>query len=247
MLPERTILTIDFGNTAMKAAVFEGERLVQSVVGTGSTHEAVDALQTFHSVEGICYCCVGADRENLLEHLRHTGLPMVALGPETPLPIEVCYGSRATLGADRLAAAVGVAGEEEAVLVVDAGTAVTCDLVADRRFLGGNISPGLKLRFHSLHEFTSRLPLVSPDGELPVFGHDTQTAIRAGVMNGLVWELAGAFETARSEYKNIKMVITGGDAAILAPLLAEHGIEAVADSETVGRGLVRIFNYNNDL
>ena len=140
-----------------------------------------------------------------------------------------------------------MAGEEEAVLVVDAGTAVTCDLVADRRFLGGNISPGLKLRFHSLHEFTSRLPLVSPDGELPVFGHDTQTAIRAGVMNGLVWELAGAFETARSEYKNIKMVITGGDAAILAPLLAEHGIEAVADSETVGRGLVRIFNYNNDL
>lgn len=246
MLSERTILTIDFGNTAMKAAVFEGERLVQSVVGTGSTHEAVDALLTFHSVEGICYCCVGADRENLLEHLRDTGLPMVELGPETQLPIEVRYGSRATLGADRLAAAVGVAGEG-AVLVVDAGTAVTCDLVADRRFLGGNISPGLKLRFHSLHEFTSRLPLVSPDGELPVFGHDTQTAIRAGVMNGLVWELSGAFEAARREYKNIKMVITGGDAAILAPLLADHGVEVVADSGTVGRGLVRIFNYNNDL
>jgi len=240
-------MTIDIGNTAIKVAVFEGERLLHSVVGIGNAPDAIDALVMFHSVDGVCYCCVGSDSPGVADHLRATGLPLLSLGPDTRLPIEVCYGSRTTLGADRVAAAVGVAAPGENVLVVDAGTAVTCDLVADCRFLGGNISPGLKLRFHSLHDFTSRLPLVFPEGELPSFGYDTTTAIRAGVMNGLVSELTGALEMACQKYDDVKMVLTGGDAAILYPLLAERGVVVVRDSEAVGRGLVRIFNYNNDL
>lgn len=240
----RTIMTVDIGNTAMKCAVFEGERLVRSVVCTEGGSDALFTLLGAGSVDGVSYCCVGEDCAGVAECLRRCGLPFMALGPETRLPVEVCYDSRRTLGVDRVAAAVGVAEPGETRLVVDAGTAVTVDFVSDMRFLGGNISPGLRLRFRSLHEFTSRLPLVSPEGDLPLFGRNTQTAIRAGVVRGLVSELADIFAAARFNYENIKMVLTGGDAAILFPLLVARGIDVVADSEAVGRGLVRIFNYN---
>ena len=198
----------------------------------------MDAVLAYNSVDGICYCCVGHEDPDLSVYLAATGLPFVRLDADTPVPIAVEYDSRATLGVDRLAAAVGVS-VERAALVVDAGTAVTSDLVVARRFIGGNISPGLRLRFRSLNAFTSRLPLVGPEGELPLFGHDTVTAIRSGVVRGLVGELVSVYD--------IKMILTGGDASVLYPLLEEAGVDVVADPEIVGRGLVRIFNYNDKI
>lgn len=246
MTEKRSILTVDIGNTAVKAAVFEGERLVASVVGRTGAAEALDALLMYNTVDGLCFCSVGRENPELGRRLENAGVPVLRLTSDTPVPIGVEYGSRATLGSDRLAAAAGVAGDTP-VLVVDAGTAVTIDLVADNTFLGGNISPGLRLRFRSLNAFTSRLPLVGPEGELPEFGSDTVTAIRSGVMRGLAGELVAAYMTAQSRFGNIKMVLTGGDAAILQPMLAERGIDVESDPEAVGRGLVRIFNYNIEL
>ena len=155
------------------------------------------------------------------------------------------YDSRNTLGADRVAAAAG-AQTAMPTLVVDAGTAVTEDLVAEGRFLGGNISPGLSLRFRALNGYTSRLPLVGPDGELPDFGHDTVTAIRAGVLNGLLAEIRGVRDMAARRFGNVKILLTGGDAGILSGLLADEGIKVEVDLALVGRGLVRIFNYNDN-
>lgn len=242
----KTILTVDIGNTATKATVFEGERVIQSVVGNVRAAEAVDTLLTYNSVEGICVCCVGREDESLEERLAQEEVPVLRLTPETPLPIQVDYASRATLGADRVAAAVGVA-DKGSVLLVDAGTAVTLDLVEGGAFRGGNISPGLRLRFHSLHDFTSRLPLVGAQGDLPPFGYDTETAIRAGVMRGLVYEIAGTWRRAAEKYDDLKLILTGGDAAVLLPLLRDAGIGVETDPDAVGRGLVRIFNYAEGL
>ncbi|MDE7181247.1 MAG: type III pantothenate kinase [Muribaculaceae bacterium] len=252
MSEPRTILTVDIGNTALKVCVFEGDHLIQSSVGIipdmAGVLEAVGAMLTFNSADGAAICSVGADPAPLVELLAgEYELPVVALNPETPLPVEVRYGTRTTLGADRVAAAVGVSSPDCPVLVVDAGTAVTADLVAGECFLGGNISPGLKLRFRSLADYTSRLPLVTPDGATPDFGHDTVTAIRSGVVRGLVAEIACDVERARKISDNLKIVLTGGDASFLAPLLREHNVEADIDNEAVGRGLVRIFNYNYPL
>lgn len=242
----RTVMTIDIGNTAMKVGVYEGDRLLQSVVGLGADPAVIDAMLTFNTVDGAAYCCVGRDEGDIARRLREDhSLKVVELNADTPLPIGVDYGSRSTLGADRVAAAVGASDSGRPVLVVDAGTAVTIDLVAGDRFRGGNISPGLKLRFRSLNAFTSRLPLVDPDGELPVFGHDTVTAIRSGVVRGLIGELAEAYRAARADYDDLKMILTGGDAGILQPLLEARGVHVTVDPEVVGRGLVRIFNYNN--
>lgn len=242
----RTIMTIDIGNTAMKVAVFRGETLIQSVAGLGTSEEMVRTMLTLNSVDGISYCCVGNDTFEIGDKLEEENVvPVVRLLPDTPLPIEIVEYDRSSLGADRVAAAVGAIGERPA-LVIDAGTAVTADLVADGKFLGGNISPGLKLRFRSLNSFTSRLPLVRPEGELGPWGHDTTSAIRAGVVMGLVAELMDTWHRAQTKYKDILMILTGGDADFLAPLLMERGVDLKIDHETVGRGLVRIFNHNND-
>ena len=101
------------------------------------------------------------------------------LSHETPLPIGVEYATPSTLGLDRIAAAAGASLVAEEALVVDAGTAVTLDIVSAIVSSEG-ISPRMRLRFRSLNRFTSRLPLVSATGDIPTFGYDTETAIRAG-------------------------------------------------------------------
>ena len=240
-----TLLTIDIGNTMTKLSVFEDERAVYCVAGKGLGIEAVEALLTYHTVDGIAYCCVGEDGGSLPGKLREIGLPMVALGAETPLPLEINYSSRASLGTDRVAAAVGAVDGSQSALVVDAGTAVTADIVSRGCFMGGNISPGLALRFRSLHAYTSRLPMVEAAGELTSFGRSTETAIRDGVVNGLVWELQGAYRAARNMVPEIdRLVLCGGDSDFLAPMLADLEIPVMTDHDAVGRGLVRIFNYN---
>lgn len=240
----RTILTIDVGNTSTKLGVFEGERLVQSVAGTGLGAEALEALLDYYTPDGFAYCCVGADTGGLRECAEATGLPFVAIEAATSVPLEIEYGSPATLGSDRIAAAAGSVGEGGSAFVVDVGTAVTADLIVGGRFIGGNISPGLGLRFRSLAEHTSRLPLVGAEGELPEFGTDTDTAIRSGIVRGLIAELKNDFETAKKYDSNIRMVLTGGDAAIIAPLLESCAVAAEVVPDAVGIGMVRIFNFN---
>lgn len=244
MHPDK-ILTVDIGNTATKCSVFEGERLVQSVVMTGSSVEGVEMLMLLHHVEGASYSCVGEDKGGILEYLKkESGIPVLELTHTTPLPIEICYDTPQTLGLDRIAGAVGVS-DGRASLLVDAGTAVTIDLVAGGSFKGGNISPGLRLRKEALHGFTSHLPLVRLDGELPVLGHDTDTAIRSGVVRGLQYEIEGALRYASTQYPDIKLILTGGDAQMMARVLRESGVECELLPSAVGLGLVRIFHYNN--
>ena len=57
------------------------------------------------------------------------------------------------------------------ILVIDAGTCITYEFIdAAGRYHGGNISPGVQMRFRALHEFTGRLPLVLRGGTAPAVG-----------------------------------------------------------------------------
>ncbi len=147
------------------------------------------------------------------------------LDATTPIPILNRYATPATLGADRLAAAVGayyaarrIHGTAHVpVLIIDSGTAITYDFVtAGGEFLGGNISPGIHTRFRALHEFTSQLPLIAPpDRPLPPhtlsLGNSTQTAIASGVMEGVRLEIEGYIRHFVLKYPNVLIFLTGGD------------------------------------
>ncbi len=132
----------------------------------------------------------------------------------TPVPITNLYESPTTLGLDRLAAAIGGSsifpGKE--LLVIDAGTAITYDLIDNNNcFLGGNISPGLKMRFRALHHFTKKLPEMAPADIWPGYGKTTDEAIRAGVQQGMIFEIDGMIEHIRKDWPHCTVILTGGD------------------------------------
>lgn len=138
----------------------------------------------------------------------------IELDHRTELPIENLYETPETLGKDRLAAAVG-ANElfpDQNILIIDAGTAITYDLVSEKnQFVGGNISPGLQMRFKALNHFTGKLPLVSYSDEFQPIGKNTTDAIRAGVQNGILFEIDQTIDLFNRNYQNLQIVMTGGD------------------------------------
>ena len=150
----------------------------------------------------------------ILKYLSENFDLFIELDHQTELPIENLYETPETLGKDRLAAAVG-ANElfpDQNLLIIDAGTAITYDLVSEKnQFVGGNISPGLQMRFKALNHFTGKLPLVSYSDEFQSIGKNTTDAIRAGVQNGILYEIAQTIELFNKNYQNLQIVMTGGD------------------------------------
>ena len=147
-------------------------------------------------------------------------------------------------GGGGLAAAVGAAERFPGrnVLVVDFGTALTIDLVtADGTFRGGFISPGVRSRFRSLHDYTAKLPLCAPTEEMLPLGVTTETAVMQGVMQGVAYEIGGHMERMGAEYGDLCTIFTGGDAKYFAKRIKNT---IFADCNLVFRGLNRILEYN---
>ncbi|MBD5309543.1 MAG: type III pantothenate kinase [Bacteroides sp.] len=240
-----SILTIDQGNSSAKAVVWSGGVPVDSIRMSQPAIEELLPLLERYDIRGCAFCSVAHNDAKFLETLRRlVDGRLVVLTPTLPLPIGISYASRRTLGSDRVAAAIGAVSlfPGEALLVVDAGTAVTLDFVsADGVFLGGNIAPGMSLRFESLRQATSRLPLVEAEGPLPEFGEDTLTAIRCGVVRGMTAEIADAYSLAAERFGCRRVVMAGADAPMLAPMLEKRGISVATDPYLVGRGLEKIY------
>ena len=243
-----TVLTIDNGNSTTKAAIWEDNILKESYVMEMPDVEELSRIIETLKPEACILSSVGKMDSRALETLRmFFDGRLVVLTASVPLPLKIKYDSKATLGSDRIAAAAGALSlySHEGVLVADCGTAITLDVInSTGHFLGGNISPGLSLRFKSLHDSTSCLPLVNEVGPLPTFGTDTLSAIRSGVVEGVLSEIEGAYMRASSAYGVTRMVITGGDAPFLTPLLRQNGLDPVQCPQLVQQGLLYILDYN---
>ena len=138
----------------------------------------------------------------------------------TPVPIINKYDTPQTLGQDRLAAAVGAKSlcPDENLLIIDAGSAITYDFVTDKgEYIGGNIAPGLKMRFTMLQRMTKKLPLVDAEENelIPLFGTNTRDAIAAGVIRGVAYEVKGYMRTLKEKTPHFKTFVTGGHAAYI--------------------------------
>lgn len=208
-------LIIDIGNSRTKIALFNEHDLMFNVSMDRLTPEHVKMLKDEHpQIKNVILSTVRpADRE--LNRILSTEFDrFIELDHLTALPIENLYQTPDTLGKDRLAAAVG-ANElfpDKNLLVIDAGTAITYDLVSDKnQFMGGNISPGLEMRFKALNHFTGKLPLVSYNDDFVPVGRNTDEAIRAGVQNGILYEMAQNIEYFNRNYQNLHIIMTGGD------------------------------------
>lgn len=183
--------------------------------------------------------------EQLVQFLRENFEQFIELDHTTRLPIANLYETPETLGKDRLAAAIG-ANElfpDQNILVIDAGTAITYDLVsANNQYLGGNISPGLQMRFKALNEFTGKLPLVESSNYYSEIGKNTTEAIRAGVQNGILFEIERTIELFANNYPDLRVILTGGDSVFIDQLLNE---DVLVHLNLTLIGLNRILEFNS--
>lgn len=240
-------LIIDTGNTFHKIAVISTDNnILEERVVTELTEEIVDELCCRFAPSKAIVSSTRGDSERTAEMLRVRVQYVLCFERTTPVPIAVEY-DKAMLGTDRIAAAVGAVemyGADKQMVIIDAGTAITIDFVSNGVFLGGNISPGVDMRFEALNEKTAVLPLCSPavlEGDELMVGKTTTDAIKFGVMQSVFYEVKGYIEAFCKKKSENLIIFIGGD--------AEYFVNQIKSAIFAGRnvmysGLNRILEYN---
>lgn len=240
-------LTLDIGNTCAKMVAFDGDKPVDELHMNHDDWEKLKDFCAHHRFERGIYSTVIGLSPEMESIIKNLGFPMMQLIPGvTKVPVSIKYATPTTLGADRLAAAVGAYRKNlgHDVLVIDIGTCITYDLVtANGEYLGGNISPGPTIRLKALHEHTDKLPFVERKGDTPDVGYSTETAIRSGVMRGIEYEIEGYISDFLLKYPSLYVYLTGG---VRLNLHISEKNRTFADSFIVPEGLNYILQYNED-
>ncbi|MBN1119267.1 MAG: type III pantothenate kinase [Bacteroidales bacterium] len=237
-------LIIDIGNTLCKLAIFEGPDEIFSESINGNLTDRITALkQVYKNLDYSILSATGKVDPGLPEFLSRNFHTSILFDHQTPLPIIIDYNTPETLGLDRMAGAAGANGlfPDKNVLIIDAGSAITIDMkTKENKFIGGNISPGMSMRFRALHDYTHRLPLVKP-GKNSLIGKTTDEAIKNGVINGIAFEVEQYFENLNAIYEDLTIILTGGDAEFFENRLKKT---IFVVQNLVRQGLNIILNYN---
>ncbi|MDR2910217.1 MAG: type III pantothenate kinase [Bacteroidales bacterium] len=240
-------LVVDIGNSRTKFSLFSKGKVIITVPVSELLPEHIILLKNEHPLlNKAILSSVREYPDSLKETLQNNFDTFLELNHQTLLPVENMYLSKETLGNDRIAAAVGANNlyRNTNLLVIDAGTALTYDFVNDKnQYLGGNIAPGLEMRFKSLHYFTGKLPLVEAQSQNKLYGSTTEEAILAGVQNGFIYEVDKTIEMFNVFYGNLKVIITGGNANFFDKELKKPFF---VHSNLVAQGLNSILEYNEN-
>jgi type III pantothenate kinase len=169
--------------------------------------------------------------------------PQFTLSPRTPLPLMLDYDTPETLGLDRICNACAMLhlSKTPISISIDIGTCIKFDVLEGKKYIGGSISPGIELRYRSLHEFTGKLPLVSERSSTHLTGKSTVQSIQSGVINGIQSELNGFIDAYQERYPALTFFISGGD-AVHFDFEGKSGIFATENLTMLG--MYTIYNFN---
>ena len=241
-------LSIDIGNTRTKFSVCNrGEVLITVPVDTIEVRHIKLLQEEYPDLRKAILTAVKSYPEELKNHLANSFDQFIELDENTRLPIENSDQTKKTLCKDRLAAVVCAFDQYPGrnLLVIDAGTSITYDLITDKgKYLGGNISPGIDMRFKALNHFTGKLPKLGQKEINKLFGTTTEEAVLAGVQHGVVFEVDRAIDTFKEFYNNLKVIITGGDAVFFDKKLKNSFF---VHFNLIALGLNRILEYNGEI
>lgn len=235
-------LIVDIGNTRAKFVVFDAGTPIAQREAPNDTLEGLADYARRFPIERTIVSSVAKATEESEAEIAKLSCKVVRLDSATPLPVDITFPP--AMGADRIAAIVYAMYSHPAtpLLVVDAGTCITYEMIDSHgRYVGGNISPGVRLRFQAMHDHTALLPLVDSQGDTPLAGYDTDTAMRSGVMLGVKHEIEGYIRTLLGQAPDLQVYITGGDHIELDNAFTNiiH-----ADKYLVPRGLNCILDHN---
>lgn len=211
-------LCIDQGNSRTKVALMTDEgKMIKDFIYRQFSSADVERLFELYDISDSIISSVVNIEAAVVNALNRHSQHFVLFDHNTPVPIINRYETPQTLGQDRLAAAVGAKSlcPNENLLIIDVGSAITYDFVTEQgEYLGGNIAPGLKMRFTMLHRMTKKLPQVDADENelIPLFGKNTRDAIAAGVVRGVAYEVKGYMRTLQEKTPHFRTFLTGGHA-----------------------------------
>ena len=237
-------LIIDLGNTNKKLAVFKNGRLIRLKQYPFFNLEIInDFINKYPGINRCIIASVITYPQTVSDFLRRR-FQFLEFSEITPIPILNKYRSKATLGKDRLAAAVAAANQfpGKNILVVCAGTCITYDFInSGKEYLGGAISPGIQMRLQSLHTFTGKLPLISLKNNDRLIGNTTERSILSGVLHGTIAEIEGITAHYREQFPGLVIILSGGDLKYFNKRLK---INIFAYPNIVIHGLYQILDFN---
>src|SRR6476660_5880732 len=184
-------LCLDFGNTRCKAAVFTNAEFTDEVVlAAPAEQELLPVLDKYKPSRSILSSVINHDPA--IEPLLAKNTKYHRLSSASTLPFTAPVGRPETIGTDRLALSAAAVhfypGKNN--LVIALGSCITYNFINQyHQFLGGAISPGMEMRFKSMHEYTAKLPLAPKDWNFPVIAYDTKTNLQSGVLAGICFEI----------------------------------------------------------
>lgn len=233
--------SIDIGNSRIKVGIFNDGTLVKSEI------VEEDNLVTYLGSKPVTELIVSsvAGKGDLIHELHKGFKRVLEFSNSTPIPMESLYATPETLGKDRLAAAVGALQHFNGpLLVVDAGSCITCDLInEDNKYVGGTISPGLAMRLRAMHTFTENLPLLEPEYPDDNIPDSTTNAMLSGAIIGAKHEIFGFINQYIEIYPELHVIICGGDAKYFDK---KNELNTFVLPNLVMEGLDAILRYNGE-
>ena len=214
---EQLNLVIDIGNTLLKAAIFKNNLLIVSIELKDNFELNIESILDKYPITHSIVSNVSNFNEGL-NYLLSIKTKQILFNESVNIPFTNSYSTISTLGKDRIALVSAASKEfsKENVLIIDLGSCITYDFKNSKNYyLGGSISPGIHMRYKSLNDYTANLPLLNFKNITNFVGKSTEESIHSGVVNGVVQEVNGTISQYKDEFKEIKIILTGGDSKFL--------------------------------
>ena len=239
-------LVVDIGNNFFKLGIFQNSNLIFSF---SEKNGAIDVeiekiISKYSEITSALISNVSSIKIN--DILYRFNINIYELDSTFIFPFKLNYQTTGTLGNDRLAlaAAATILFPNSNNLVIDAGTCITVDFIDNNNhFMGGSISPGVKMRYDSLNHYTANLPLLKNENNFDYPGNSTNASIHAGIIGGVSNEINGFIKQINSKNEKVNVILTGGDAKILSKTLK---ITIFANQNFILEGLNCILNLNKN-
>ena len=247
------LLTLDIGNTNIKAGVFKDEDLKDNFIFTDIT--LLKSLLKKHAISSIAISSVVPEKTKLIiETLSESyNFNPFIINNDCKFNLKIDYKTPETLGIDRICSAEGAfnlcgnsltAGTY--LLTIDFGTATTINIVKyPNIFVGGLIAPGINTMFKSLSTQTSQLPDLTINNYNFIIGDDTHSSIASGVITSAVGliEKVVSYLNNLEDCSNLIIYTTGGMADKLQKFLSN---KIIYDEFLVLRGIRSLYELNKE-
>ena len=239
-------LVVDIGNNFFKLGIFENSNLIFSFFDKNDKIdvEIEKIIRSYTKITSALISNVSSIKIN--DILNKLNIKIYELDSTFIFPFKLNYKTPESLGNDRLAlaAAATILYPNSNNLVIDAGTCITIDFIDNNNhFMGGSISPGVKMRYDSLNHYTANLPLLKNENNFNYPGDSTNASIHAGIIGGVSNEINGFIKQINSRNDKVNVILTGGDAKILSKTLK---ITIFANQNFILEGLNSILNLNKN-